>query len=378
MPGQPIFFRNRIIVFKATTLIILSFSLFTYCKSGKKLKTDSSYSGKFVTAQTETKPVPEDPESDAADDPAIWVNFSLPDSSRIIGTDKKGGLAVYDLSGRELFYYKTGQMNNADNRYDFPLASDTIDILAVSNRTDQSIDIYRINKDGSLEIINSRQFLSRMKDEVYGLCMYKSKITGKFFVFVNGKNGEVEQWELFSENNKIEGRIVRNLKLDSQVEGMVADDDLGKLYVGEEDRGIWIFNAEPNASNEKNLIPMSAEVANPEIEFDIEGLAIYNYPEGGGYLIASSQGNNSYAIFETNSPHKYLGSFRIVIGQFTDGSEETDGLDVTSIPLGKSYPKGLLVVQDGHNTDKGISIPQNFKLVRWDSIATKFNLSPEN
>lgn len=58
-----------------------------------------------MTAKLETRPVSQPAGDDAADDPAIWVNFANPDSSRIIGTDKQGGLAVYDLKGNQLFYY---------------------------------------------------------------------------------------------------------------------------------------------------------------------------------------------------------------------------------------------------------------------------------
>jgi 3-phytase len=78
-------------------------------------------------------------------------------------------------------------------------------------------------------------------------------------------------------------------------------------------------------------------------------------------------------VFDRTTPNKYLGSFKIVNGSNTDGTDETDGLDVTSYPLGKMFPKGLLVVQDGINFDNGIRAAQNFKLIRWDSIAVKFN-----
>jgi 3-phytase len=263
-------------------------------------------------------------------------------------------------------------MNNVDLRYGFSLSSDTIDLLAVSNRTDQSIDLYKINSNGSLEVIHQQQLKSLLKEEVYGLCMYRSGKSGKFYVFVNGKDGAVEQWELFQVENKVSGKIVRNLKLSTQVEGMVADDENGFLFVGEEDRGIWKFNAEPDGLEAKILLPLSAEEDNPFIAFDIEGLAIYQSHDGKGFLIASSQGNNSYALFERLSPNKYLGSFKIVDGPNTDGSQETDGLEVTSAPLGKNYPAGLLVVQDGKNREAGVAAAQNFKLIRWDSITVKF------
>lgn len=358
--------------FTILTIIILCLSLLTFCRSNKKEREEIP-SSRYVTAQTETKPVPRDSTSDAADDPAIWINHLKPDSSLIIGTDKKGGLAVYDLSGNELHYYNTGQVNNTDIRYRFPLTYDSIDILAVSNRTDQTVDLYKIIPNGSLEIIHKNQLKSQLKDEVYGLCMYKSKITGKFFVFVNSKDGGVEQWELSTDDTKITGKPVRYLKLDTQVEGMVTDDENGLLYVGEEDKGIWRFSAEPDSSDHKELLPLSTEKDNLFIEYDIEGLAIYELSDGDGYLIASSQGNDSYAVFERRLPNKYLGSFKIVEGTTIDGSQETDGIDVTSIPLGKTYPAGLFVVQDGENVDNGTSTSQNFKLVRWDSIANRFS-----
>jgi 3-phytase len=367
---------NRILIIgslifpRKLAMFFLIFLLLTSCRHNQKAKSEIS-SLRFVTAQVETKPVPGDSLSDAADDPAIWINHSHPDSSFIIGTDKKGGLAVYDLLGNELHFYQTGKVNNADIRYSFPMNSDTIDILAVSNRTDQSVDLYKISPNGSLEIIHKEQLKSRLKDEVYGLCNYRSVLTGKFFVFVNCKDGGVEQWELFSDGGKISGKPVRYLKLDSQVEGMVADDENGYLYVGEEDKGIWRFSAEPDSSDKKELLPLSTMKANGSIEFDIEGLAIYELPDGYGYLIASSQGNDSYAVFERKLPNRYLGSFKIVDGPATDGSQETDGIDVTSTPLNESFPAGLFVAQDGKNIDNGRAVSQNFKLVRWDSIAVR-------
>ena len=359
-------------IIKIMTIVVFSLLFLTFCKLNKKPVNEEMRSQIFVTAQAETKPVPRDPTNDAADDPAIWINFSDPDSSHIIGTDKKGGLAIYNLSGHELFYYNTGKMNNVDLRYDFPLISDTIDIMAVSNRTDQSVDLFKINHKGYLDTLNKIKLQSKL-NEVYGLCMYKSKVTGKFYVFVNGLDFNTEQWELFTNNNHINGKIVRNIKLGSQVEGMVADDENGLLYISEEDKGIWKFSAEPGETKPSELFKYSTVGANPNIVSDLEGLTIYKQSNDTGYLIASSQGNSSYAVFDRTTPNKYLGSFKIVNGSNTDGTDETDGLDVTSYPLGKMFPKGLLVVQDGINFDNGIRAAQNFKLIRWDSIAVKFN-----
>ena len=108
---------------------------------------------------------------------------------------------------------------------------------------------------------------------------------------------------------------------------------------------------------------------------DVEGLALYIPPEadsGTGYLVASSQGNWTYVVFDRASPHTCRGTFKIDDNLDTgvDGAGETDGLDVVATPLGSDYPAGLLVVQDGYNTDaSGAPENQNFKYVSWQVVA---------
>ncbi len=55
----------------------------------------------------------------------------------------------------------------------------------------------------------------------------------------------------------------------------------------------------------------------------------------------------------------------VAAGPEVDGVSETDGLDVTALPLGPDYPAGLLVMMDDQNA--GFTI--NFKLIDWAAIA---------
>ena len=322
-----------------------------------------------VTAVSETDAVPQHKNEDAADDPAIWIHPSDPSKSFIIGTDKEGGLATYNLKGEELNYFFTGEMNNCDLRYGFQLQDKKIDILAASNRTSHSLSLFKIRENGILDSIHSRIITSKMKDEVYGLCMYKSPKTGKYYVFMNSKAGEVEQYELVSSDEKcrMDAQLVRSFSVGTQTEGMAADDESGILYLGHEVAGIWKFDAEPDGSNEGKFVANSSE-ENPNIKYDVEGLAIYDSGNGEGYLIASSQGNYSYAVFERRGNNRYLGSFRIADSEQIDGVEETDGLDVTSAPLGPEYPSGMLIVQDGFNYEGHKKKSQNFKMISWAEV----------
>jgi len=320
-----------------------------------------------VTADLETDAMKSGLDDDAADDPAIWIHPTDSSKSIVVGTNKKGGLALYNLSGQQINFYPVGNVNNADVLYNFPLGGDTIDVIGASNRSDSSITLMKINPENQeLSKVSARLIKSDAGD-VYGFCFYKSKINGRFYAFINSKEGKVEQWELFETDGKIDAKLTRSIQLAGQVEGMVCDNELGNLFVGEEQNGIWKLSAEPEGGDEKILIPNSG-VSNKNIAYDIEGLTIYYAPQGKGYLIASSQGNFSYAIFERAGENNYISSFRIVSG-IIDGAEETDGIDVTNLSAGKAFSSGLFVVQDGFNFDSDEKQPQNFKFVSWDKIA---------
>jgi 3-phytase len=311
-----------------------------------------------VSATVETDPVPNG--GDAADDPAIWVNPSDPAQSAIIGTDKRGGLAVYDMSGKQIQYLRDGQMDNVDLRDGFKLGDQTVSIVTASNRSDNSIAIYKLNpQTRTLENVAARNIKHGLT--VYGMCMYRSAKTGKIYYFGTSKSGDVEQWELFDSSGKVDAKKVRNFKLGSTVEGCVADDELGHLYVAEEAAGIWKFGAEPEAGSNHSQI---AKVGDGHLFADVEGLAIAYGKDGAGYLIASSQGNHSYVVYRREGNNEFVKKFRIGNSEGVDGCEETDGIDVTTANLGPAFPQGVFVVQDGAN-DKG---NQNFKLVPLQAI----------
>jgi 3-phytase len=98
---------------------------------------------KPVAAAVETDPVPSG--KDAADDPAIWVNPADPAQSTIIGTDKKGGLTVYDLAGNQLQYLPDGYVNNVDLRPNLPLNGQSVAVVVASNRSTNSLAIYKVD-----------------------------------------------------------------------------------------------------------------------------------------------------------------------------------------------------------------------------------------
>ncbi len=325
-----------------------------------------AYRARPVLAVAQTVPMPG--AGDAADDPAIWVHLTDPTRSLIIGTNKQEGLGVYALDGSLVNYYAFGKPNNVDVRYGFPLGGRSVDIAATEDRSNDSIRVFEIDSSArSLAEISAGVLSAGM--EVYGSSLYRSARGGGFYFFVGSKIGEVRQFRLTGNaGGKVEAELVRTLKLATQVEGIVADDELGHVYIGEEGRGVWKFDAEPSASAEGTLIsPIGGD--QPLRRRDVEGLAIHKATTETGYLIASSQGSNEYVVYTREGANDYLGTFRIARGAAIDGAEETDGIDATSGNLGPGFESGAFVAQDGHNAGGN----QNFKIVPWSAIAAAFD-----
>src|SRR5439155_14206698 len=138
----------------------------------------------------------------------------------------------------------------------------------------------------------------------FGLCGYRSARTGRFYVFVTDEKGHVEQYELQDRGGaRLNGTKVRALELSSLTEGCVADDELGFFYVAQETVGIWKFGAEPDAGRAGKLV---ARVGENGLAADVEGLTIYHAAQGRGYLIASSQGNSTYKVYERGGDNRYV------------------------------------------------------------------------
>lgn len=340
-------------------------SLFACCqsqKTGSTLNDDI----RTVLAAMETTPVVHP--DDAADDMCIWIHPTNPSLSTIIGTDKSdgGGLIVYDLEGAVIQFSAGGSMNNVDIRYNFDLAGESVALVAAGNRTENTLSVYKVDaQTRQMENAASRGITVGV-EEIYGSCMYYSQRTGQYYAFVNDKTGKIEQWRLFDDGTgEVDGKLVRTLWVESQPEGCVADDILARFYVGEENAGVWKFEAEPDGNSEKILV----DSVGSRLVADVEGLAIYYARDSSGYLIVSSQGNDSYVIYEREEDHEYVGTFRIAAGETIDGTSNTDGIDVSNFPLGPLFSTGIFVVQDGDNPGEN----QNFKCVRWDSIARLFD-----
>ena len=358
-----IFFSSLILLFISCNLLV---------SNNERIKQDNA---------KEVAPIVETTEAhswgDNADDIAIWVNEDNREKSLIIGTLKREGLAVYDLEGRLLHFIKDGKFNNVDIRYNFPVGNRLIDIVAASNRSNNSIALYGLDtQKGELFNIAARNIYSKLK-MVYGLCMYRSERDNNYYVFATSKNGEIEQWRLFSKDEKVDAEFVNNFRLSSQLEGCVADDDQSLLFVGEEEVGVWKFSIEKGHVNESPVL-IDSVGKNGHLTAEVEGLTIYTASEGEGYLIVSSQGASRFDIYSRKSPHPFIGSFKIIDNEElgVDRVSGTDGIDVINLELNDNFKYGFFIAQDDENRNPRAH--QNFKIVSWEDIAESLNLIKDN
>ena len=318
----------------------------------------------LLPAEVETDPVPS--LGDAADDPAIWVNRRDPSQSRVLGTDKKGGLVVYDLQGRQMQDLRAGRLNNVDVRDGFRLGPRQVDLAVASNRDHNSLHLFAIDPaNGRLDDIG--QIATPLTD-IYGLCLFKDR-QGTIHAIANDKDGTFLQYRLDGRNGAPQGELVRRFQVDSQPEGCVADDRRERLFIGEEDVAVWTLGAAADAPTRLEKV---IGVGGP-VHDDIEGLALY-HGERADYLVISSQGNDSYVVLDATAPYAVRGAIRIGLNaaQGIDGASETDGLEVTSANLGGPWSRGLLVVQDGRKRmPEGT---QNYKYLSWTAVADALGL----
>ncbi|RVT44005.1 phytase [Sphingobium algorifonticola] len=316
-----------------------------------------------VTARGETTPVGTT-NADAADDPAIWRNASDPAASLIVGTDKKAGVYVYGLDGKVRDFSDAGRVNNVDLRDQVVINGAPGILVAASDRNDLArakLALFRL--DPATAKLTPLGTIDAGVGEAYGVCFYRDATA--LYAFMVVKDGTINQVAIDASGTVPTGKIVRSLKLATQSEGCAADERTGRLYVAEEDVGLWRFDAAVTGSTTPVKI---AAADNRNIVADAEGVAIAPVGEKDGYVIVSSQGDNAYVLYRL-SDDSYVGRFRIVDGAI-GGSEETDGIDLMLGDFGPAYPGGLFIAQDGHNA----AAAQNFKLVAWGDIEKALGL----
>ena len=310
------------------------------------------------------------PSFNGARDLAVWIHPTDATQSLIVASDQNSGVVLFQLDGGFVTQNSTPQPIAVDLRYNFPLGGQRIALIAASQRLQNGrIGTFTISTDGGAQL-QDVSVLSNITNVtpgaiIAGLAMYQSPISGNYYAFITDTDGGLQEWQLFDDGTgRVNGSRVRTLSLSSAAEGCVADDLNSQLYVAEEAVGIWKIGAEPDAGTTRVLIDSTdgGHLAAP-----VKGLALYRTRTGSGYLVASSQGNLTYAVYKREPGNAYVGSFQVDAGV---GPLKTNGLDVSNFGLGTAFPEGVFIAQNALSNDSNTG--PNFKLVPWGVIARAF------
>ncbi len=323
-----------------------------------------------VTAVDETDPVAHP--KDAADDTAIWIDPVDPAQSLVIGDDKRGGLDVYDLTGARLQHVTDSAafFGNVDLRQGVTIDGRTVDVVAVNHRKVRFFTV-----DGTARQV--RDITDGTPGATgEGMCLFHSPTSGKLYVFVTNvaKHRYTRQFEVVDPDHDglLSTVLVRTLTIGSDHEACVVDDETGQLYLSQEDVALWQYGAEPTESATART-RVDGIGSDSHLVSDIEGVTVVERGEGSGYLVVSAQNvstptNSYFAVYRREAPHEFVGTFQVVAGADADGCSRTDGIEISTLNLGPSYPAGLFICQDDKNTVPGSVGNQNFKFVPLDAI----------
>ena len=302
---------------------------------------------------------------DSADDPEVWVDAKNPNRALIFATDKKAGLYVYDLAGKQHQFLPVGPMNNVDLRSGLTIDGLPETVIAASDRVKGGAALFKL--DTATLQTTPWDFVAMPTSEAYGFCMGVTKFNQLTFIMV-GKDGDITQSIITSENGRPKASVVRQFAVATQSEGCVIDDVTGRLYIAEENTALWQYNLDPDSGTARTAVEA---LPSQKLVADIEGLTLLR--DGSQtYLIASSQGDSAFAVWrvEGETP-TYQGRFSVYPGNGIDAVTGTDGVAALGGQVGP-YDKGIVVMQDDSDTDGETPAiarqRQNFKIVDWRKI----------
>lgn len=332
---------------------------------------------------------------------------------------------------------RPGRYNNVDLLLGFPVKGRPADVAVVSDRGFDILRMFRINPHwsqrtppvteitapGVPRIFNVDQEGVNSEMTAYGLAThyFEDRTGGIGFVTQAGR-GRVAKVEFASApggkvtyavtgsfgfpseftlpDGELWGPCLEEPGEDAQFEGLVIDAEARKVYLGQELVGVWRMNLDGSKRKliekvrtfgweyEREFDPEEEEFGceytvdrghgGNHLSADVEGLTVFKAPHGNKhYLLASSQGDNSFSIWDVKG-WDFEGTFSLQIDG--DLNEDSDGAHVVIANLGRHYPMGLLVTQDGDNTpevpdDEGEPRDQsNFKFTPFDRILKALGL----
>lgn len=333
------------------TRLAMVLSLITLVACSKGAATESA-----IRPVATTAPVSKD-----ADDPAIWINAADPAASLIIGTNKveapDGALYVFGIDGAvRQVVSPLDRPNNVDVEYGFAGGAGQIDIVVVTERRRSRLRVYRVNAMGLAPI--DGEGIPVLDGELgdraqpMGIALYRRPYDGAVFAIVAPKSGSASnylwQYRLVADprTGNVRGELVRRFGYfggKGEIEAVVVDDALGYVYYADEEHALHKWHADPDHREASREL---AVFGRDGYDAQREGLAVLARADGTGFIVGSDQieGGTKLRVFRREGregrPHDHDPAVAVIPTM----ADSTDGLELTTTPIGERFPAGLLVM----------------------------------
>ena len=312
-----------------------------------------------------------EPTKHDTDDPAIWINRANPAASLILGTDKNvdGALYVFGLDGKihaDKVVRGLVRPNNVDIAYGLPVGGKPTDVAVVTERYANRLRVYRLPDMAPIDGGGLPMFIGEHARDCMGVALYSRASDGALFAIVSRsdyqapRQGYLHQYRLVDDGTgtvrALFARSFGDWSGQKEIEAIAVDAELGYVYYSDENFGVRKYHADPAADDADEQLAVFGTEGFAE---DREGISIYATGKGTGYIIVSDQQNNAFRVFrregEPGKPHehRFLKSVNVA-------AIESDGSDVTHVPLGPNFANGLFVAMSNGKT---------FHLYSWDDLA---------
>ncbi|MFG1955835.1 phytase [Micromonospora sp. NPDC048830] len=327
-----------------------------------------------------------------------------------------------------------GRYNNVDIAYGVSLAGRTVDVAVVSDRYNDQLRFFVVNPAGAtartplVEVTAADQNFLFNPDRAavdeehtaYGLAIWQPRPGESYAVVTQEGATTVATARIVEIGGKLGYTDIRRLTMPGtfrlpdgttwvpcaepgalpQFEGVAVDQASGVLYAAQEDVGLWRLQLPLGSASQPTLIdrvkdfgihdvydseteecqpvdPKAKGYGGNLLTADAEGVDIYYGPGASGYVLVSSQGDDTFAVYERQGANEALGSFQVKGVDGADDINGSDGLAVTNRPVG-DYRQGLLVTHDEPETGPDVDDERdatNFSYVSWGDIAGAMSLT---
>ena len=173
--------------------------------------------------------------------------------------------------------------------------------------------------------------------------MYHSPVSGKYYTFTTDFNTNVVfQFELNGSTGSVTGTWCAHSTTATQLRGWSPTITCSASTSPKRTSGSGAMVPSPAMAPTRVLMD-SIVASGGHLVNNVKNTAIYYKSDGGGYLVASSQGSGGSFQIYNRVDNAFVGEFKVTNGiNGVDGVNGQDGIDLTNFNLGPGVSSGSL------------------------------------